>query len=106
MSKQFSNYANDLLNYSVDAGLVSQQLAQQWRKQYGAFVPLARVHAALEEGGAHIGNKSVASLTKQTVYQKRVGSEAAIEYPVETMLERTRAAFMQGEKNKAAAQRP
>ena len=103
LSKQFSNYANDLLNYSVDAGLVSQQLAQQWRKQYGAFVPLARVHAALEEGGAHIGNKSVASLTKQTVYQKRVGSEAAIEYPVETMLERTRAAFMQGEKNKAAA---
>lgn len=105
LAKEVGMAGDRLLDYSVKSGLVSQQLAEAWRRQYGAeHVPLARIMGAIEDASTSMsGTKATASLSSQTVYGKRVGSERAIENPLETMLERTRKAYEQGEKNKAAA---
>jgi 2'-5' RNA ligase len=105
LAKEVGLAGDRLLDYSVKSGLVSQQIAGVWRQQYGTeHVPLSRIMGAIEDASANMsGTKATASLSAQSVYQKRVGSERAIENPLETMLDRTRKAFEQGEKNKAAA---
>lgn len=105
LAKEVGLAGDRLLDYSVQAGLVSKQLADVWRQQYGTeHVPLARIMGAIEDATTSMsGTKATASLSAQSVYGKRVGSERAIENPLETMLDRTRKAYEQGEKNKAAA---
>lgn len=105
LAKEVGLAGDRLLDYSVQSGLVSKQLADVWRQQYGTeHVPLARIMGAIEDVTTSMsGTKATASLSAQSVYGKRVGSERAIENPLETMLDRTRKAYEQGEKNKAAA---
>jgi len=105
LSEKFYEYGNSLLDYSVDAGLVSKNAAEQWKLEYGGeHVPLARVFEAIDRAAPESAkpNRQVAHLSKQTVYAKRKGSARQIDNPMFEMMERTRAAFSQGERNRAA----
>lgn len=103
-AKAVNQYSRDLLNYSVDAGLISKDLAAQLKETYPDYVPLNRVFTELEKEGQASGHsKAVASVSKQSVVQKLKGSEREIESPVASLLGKTYDAFLQGEKNKAAA---
>lgn len=101
-AKVVNDYSRKLLDYSVDAGLVSKELAASLKEKYPDYVPLNRVFDELERGGGYTGGKGQASLSKQTVVQKIEGSTREIENPIESLLGKTNEAFMQGEKNKAA----
>lgn len=102
-AKQVTDYSRKLLGYSVDSGLVSSELATKLKEAYPDYVPLNRVFNELEKTGGNFGGgKAVASLSKQTVVQKLVGSERQIESPIESLLSKTNDAFRQGEKNVAA----
>ena len=103
LTEKVGQAGDKLLDYSVNAGLIGQSMADTWRKLYGReHIPLGRIVAALDDSGVHLGSKAVSSLAKQSVYGKRTGSELAIEHPIETLLKRTQQAVAQGEKNKAA----
>lgn len=100
-AQQLHAYSDELLNYSVGAGLVSPDLAQQLRKLYPFYVPLKRVFSVLEET-ASFGSGGPASLSRQTVVRKFEGSQREIESPLTSLIEKTYDAFAQGERNKAA----
>ena len=100
-AKEVNAYSRKLLNYAVDAGLVSKETATMLVEKYPNYVPINRVFSELEKGEM-FGTKAVASLSKQTVVQGLKGSERAIESPIESLLAKTNDAFGQGEKNKAA----
>lgn len=93
-----------LLDYSVESGLISPELAAQLKTIYPDYVPLNRVFNALEKGelGQNVGKRGVASLSKQTVVQKLMGSEREIENPFASFIDKTYRAFSEGERNKAA----
>lgn len=95
-------YSRDLLDYSVDSGLISKELADSLKIKYPQYVPLQRIFSELEQTGEYGGGKAVASLSKQTVVQGLKGSKREIESPIESLLAKTNDAFMQGEKNKTA----
>lgn len=97
-----TQYSRDLLNYAVDAGLVSKDTAEMLFKRYPDYVPLNRIFSETEKGNQVFGSRAVASLGKQTVVQSLKGSDRAIEGPVQSILERTIDAFKQAERNKAA----
>lgn len=101
-AKQVRDYSHKLLDYSVESGLISDDLAKKLKEIYPNYVPLNRVFNELEKGGTHFGSKGVASISKQSVVQRLAGSERAIESPLESLLAKTNDAFTQGEKNKAA----
>ena len=92
-------YSNALLDKSVDSGLISKELAEALRARYPNYVPFQRV---FEEVESHGGSGGIASLGKQTIVQKIVGSGREIESPIESLLSKTNDVFMQGEKNVAA----
>jgi Large polyvalent protein associated domain 38 len=103
IAKTVTEYSRKLLDYSVDSGLISKQLAAKLREAYPDYVPLNRI---FEEGElvdhGFGGGKAVASLSRQTVVQKLSGSEREIASPLESLIAKTNDAFRQGEKNKAA----
>jgi hypothetical protein len=100
-AKIVNDYSKKLLDYSVDAGLISGDLATALKIRYPDYVPLNRVFNELERTG-YAGTKAIASLSKQTIVQKIIGSEREIENPLTSLLQKTNEAFKQGEKNKAA----
>ena len=100
-AKVVNQYSQKLLDYSVESGLVSKDLAAQLKTLYPYYVPMNRVFNELEKAGGQ-GSKAIASLSKQTVVQKIVGSEREVESPLNSLLAKTADAFKQGEKNKAA----
>lgn len=101
-AQQVNQYSQKLLDYSVDSGLVSKELAQNLKQKYPEYVPINRIFNELEKG-QQFDSKAVASLSKQTVVQKLVGSEREIKSPVASLLAKTNDAIKQGEKNKAAS---
>ena len=101
-AQKINQYSRDLLDYSVDSGLISKELAEKLKTEYPHYVPLNRVFSELEKGQEFTGTKAVASLSRQTVVQKIKGSTREIESPVASLLAKTNDAFKQGEKNKAA----
>jgi len=103
-AQQVNEYSKKLLQYSVDSGLVSQDLAEQLVKEYPHYVPLQRVFNELEKGQLPrgVGTKQVASLGSQSIVQKLKGSEREIANPIESLLIKTQDAFAQGERNKTA----
>lgn len=103
-AKQVNQYSRKLLQYAVDSGLVSKDMASSLIKKYPEYVPLNRIFnedELLTQTGQRTG-KGVASLSKQTVVQKLQGSERQIESPIASLVEKTKIAFDQGERNKAA----
>jgi len=103
-AQEVNAYSQKLLDYSVDAGLVSRETADALKTKYPNYVPINRIFNEIEQTGAFQGSKGVASLSKQTVVQKLKGSEREIESPLASLLGKTNDAFVQGEKNKAARQ--
>jgi len=100
-AKQATKYSRDLLDYAVDSGLISKDLAGKLKEIYPDYVPMNRVFTELEKQTGNYGTKAVASLSKQNVIQKIVGSKREIESPIGSLLTKTNEAFAQGEKNKA-----
>ena len=94
-------YSRKLLDYSVDSGLISPELASALKERYPDYVPFSRVFTEIEKKGGGTGG-GVASLSRQTAVQKIVGSEREVESPIESLLAKTGDVFKQGEKNKAA----
>lgn len=102
-AKQVQQFDQKLLDYTVDAGLISRELADQLRAIYPDYVPLNRVFTEMEKpDNLFAAGKGVANLSRQTVIQKLKGSEREIENPIGSLLNKTYAALQQGEKNKAA----
>lgn len=103
-AKTINDYSQKLLKTSVEKGLISSELSEKLIKQYPEYVPLARIFSELERGT--MGRKGVAgstaSLSRQTVVQRLVGSEREIESPLASLLTKTQDVFMQGERNQAA----
>lgn len=101
-AQQVNAYSRKLLDYSVDSGLISRDLAQKLVNEYPDYVPFQRVMDIVEGGGKIFNPKGVASLNKQTVVQKIKGSTRDIESPIASLLAKTNDAFVQGERNKTA----
>lgn len=101
-AKQVTGYSQKLLDYTVNSGLISKDLATQLRQEYPEYVPLNRIFDEAEKKVVRAGGKAVASLSKQSVVQKLQGSEREIESPIASLLAKTQQAFEQGEKNQAA----
>ncbi len=99
-AKKISQYSRDLLDYTVDSGLISKELADKLKERYPDYVPFNRVFNELEKAGNFDGATSgVASLSKQNIIQKIEGSTREVESPLESLLSKTNDAFKQGEKN-------
>lgn len=99
-SQIVSGYAEKLLDYSVQTGLISKELAAGLKARYPDYVPFSRVFNELEKANGY-GTNAVASLSKQTAVQKIIGSEREIESPLRSLLSKTNDVFKQGEKNVA-----
>ena len=99
-AKQVTAYSRKLLDYAVETGLVSKETAQALKEKYPDYVPFNRVFN--DDGTFNsVGGKAVASLGKQSVVQKIVGSKREVESPLQSLLQKTNEVFTQGEKNKA-----
>lgn len=99
-ARQVTAYSRKLLDYAVDAGIVSKETAQALKEKYPDYVPFNRVFN--DDGTFNsVGGKAVASLGKQSVIQKIVGSKREVESPLQSLLQKTHEVFTQGEKNKA-----
>jgi hypothetical protein len=98
-------YAQKLLDYVTERGLISKELNTQLKKQYPNYVPFARIFSEIEQETmpALFSKKGIASLGSQSVVQKISGSTRAVENPIESLLAKTYDAVYQAEKNKAAA---
>lgn len=101
-AQKVNQYSKNLLDYSVDAGLIDKKIAADLKIKYPDYAPINRVFSELEKTGEFSGPKGVASLSKQTVVQGLKGSEREIESPIASLMAKTNDAFVQGEKNKAA----
>ncbi|HEY0141280.1 MAG TPA: LPD38 domain-containing protein [Thermoanaerobaculia bacterium] len=98
-----TEYSQRLLDYAVDSGLISKDLAAKLKETYPDYVPLNRIFDEAElPTHPFMGGKAVASLSKQSVVQRLSGSEREIASPIESLIAKTNDAFRQGEKNKAA----
>jgi hypothetical protein len=105
LAQQANQYSRKLLQYSVDSGLVSQDLANSLIKKYPDYVPINRIFNEDELANIQQGKgKGIASLSSQSVVQKLKGSERAIESPIASLVAKTKVAFDQGERNIAASQ--
>lgn len=101
-AQKINQYSKNLLDYSVQSGVVSPELATKLKEIYPNYVPMNRVFNELEKEGSAFGQKGVANLSNQTIVQKLQGSEREVESPFASLLQKTQDAFSQGEKNKAA----
>ncbi len=101
-AKVVADYSKKLLDYSVDTGLVSRELADSLKKKYPDYVPFNRVFADGEEALPKGTGAGPASLSRQTAVQNIKGSTREIESPLRSLMAKTNDVFKQGEKNKAA----
>lgn len=97
-----NQYSKDLLDYAVQSGLISEELAKKLKETYPNYVPMNRVFNELEKPNSSFGNKGVANLSSQTIVKTLKGSTREVESPFASLLQKTKDAFTQGEKNKAA----
>lgn len=100
-AQQVRTYNNNLLQYAVESGMVSEELADKLRSIYPDYVPLKRVLDEVQPGVEGKG-QAIASVSTNKVLQRLKGSEKAIRNPIESIVENTATVFAQGERNKAA----
>jgi hypothetical protein len=101
-AQKVKQYSEKLLDYITDSGLISQELSAKLKQQYPDYVPLKRVFSEIEKTGGFETKRGVASLSEQTVVKKLKGSEREIESPLASFIDKTAAAFAEGERNRAA----
>lgn len=101
-AQKVAKYAQDLLDESVNSGLVSKEIADMLKKRYPSYVPIKRIFTEIERVDPTFGTSGVASIGKQTFLRKLAGSDREIESPLASLLERTTEVIGQSEKNKAA----
>jgi len=103
-AKQLRGYQDALLEYKVESGFITRELADALKKEYPDYVPLNRIFTELEENIMKnpTGRGGVASVSTQNVLHRLKGSEREIANPLESILEQTGIAFRQGERNRAA----
>ena len=102
-AKEIQKFNEERLEYMVESGLISRELKDSLMEKHPNYVPFQRVFSEDELASrTEFSSSGVASLSKQSVVNKIVGSEREIESPLESLLELTEKAVRQGEKNKAA----
>lgn len=100
-AQKVNDYSRKLLDYAVQTGLVSKDIAEGLKVKYPDYVPLNRIFGEGELPVNRGGGAGPASLSKQTVVQKLKGSERDIQSPLGSLLVKTEDAFKQGERNVA-----
>ena len=101
-AQKITQYSHALLDYSVESGLISKDLATDLKRIYPNYIPLNRIFSELEKTPiTHVGG-GPASISGQTIIQKLEGSDKEIESPIASLLAKTNDAFSQGERNKTA----
>ena len=100
-AQAITKYNSDLLDKTVDYGLISRETADYLKKKYPNYVPFDRIFADGEINGRGSG-AGVASLSTQSVIQRIKGSERQIHSPLESILAKTHDVIAQGERNRAA----
>lgn len=100
-AKRLDEVVRKLLDYRVDAGLVTRGYADHVNTLYPEYVPFTRIFSEVEEVTNRGTGGGVASVSLNTVDRKAVGSTRAAEDPIESFLVKIHDSFRQGEKNKA-----
>jgi len=100
--KVVRDYSHKLLDYAVESGLISKKVASDLKVKFPDYVPYQRIFGEDEAVTSGVGRSGVASLGRQSVVQRIKGSEREVQSPMQSFLEKTTDAFVQGEKNKAA----
>lgn len=100
--KTVRDYSHKLLDYAVESGLIAKNVAEDLKVKYPDYVPYQRIFGEEEAVTGGVGRSGVANLGKQSVVQRIKGSEREVQSPMQSFLEKTTDAFVQGEKNKAA----
>jgi len=98
-------YTHDLLDYLQETGIKSKEQVESLKRDNPDYVPFNRIFTDEEQeflNGSFGKPKANASLANQTVIQRIKGSEREVESPFASLIDKTRAAFEQGERNKAA----
>ena len=98
-AKMVTEFSHKVLDYSVERKLIHKDLAKMLKEIYPNYVPMDRVFNELEKSGQFFGASGIASLSKQSVVQKLVGSDRAIESPTGSLIDKVMTAHVQGEKN-------
>ena len=101
-AKIITEFSHKILDYSVERKLIHKDLAKMLKEIYPNYVPMDRVFNELEKSGQFFGASGIASLSKQSVVQKLVGSDKAIESPTGSLIDKVMTAHVQGEKNFAS----
>lgn len=109
--KEYEPYTNaivkhsqKMLDYAVDSGLISSDLATGLKKKYPNYVPFNRILESIEgaESPKLELKKAKASLGTQTVVKSMKGSDLPVENSIQNILKKTYETVQQGEINKAA----
>lgn len=95
-------YNRNLLDKTVDYGLISKDAANYLKQKYPDYVPFDRIFTDAELQGQKGNGSGPASLSTQTVIQRIKGSDRAIQPPMESILAKTHDVIAQGERNQAA----
>lgn len=100
-AQAISKYNSNLLDKTVEYGLISPETATYLKQKYPNYVPFDRIFAEGELTGGGNGS-GPASLSTQTVIQRIKGSERQVHSPLESILAKTHDVIAQGERNLAA----
>ena len=103
-AKQVTEYTQKMLKYVADNGLISKETYNNLKNKYPNYVPMNRVMDELDDLAmtTAIPNKSIGSLSKQTIVKTIKGSERQIESPLASIVEKTMRAVDEVERNRVA----
>jgi len=103
LAQAVTKYSQDILDKSVEYGLVPKELADRLKKIYPNYVPFNRVFNEIErEGSIFKTSGAVGSISDQSIVKAIEGSTREVEDPIVSLFNKTRDVFVQGEKNKTA----
>ena len=102
-AQAITKYNQDLLDKTVDYGLISKATATKLKKQYPNYVPANRIFGDAETNTFKGNGSGKASISGQSVVQRIKGSERQIESPLASIAAKTSDVIKQGERNKAAS---
>lgn len=100
-AEAITQYNHNLLDKTVEYGLISKDTAAMLKAKYPDYVPFDRIFKEGELTGGGNGS-GPASLSTQTVIKRIKGSDRQIQSPLESILAKTHDVIAQGERNNAA----
>lgn len=95
-------YSQNLLDKTVDYGLINPEVASHLKATYPNYVPFDRIFSEVEQSAAFKGKGGISSVSTQNVVQKAKGSSREIDSPLASLLTKTQDVIARGERNKAA----